>query len=144
MIKVLLPTDGSAASTQAISQLLSRQSWFRQPLELHLLNIQQAVRGDVGRFVGQEQLRSFHHDEGIKALAAARAVLDAAGVPYQFHVSVGDDAAAVIARFAREQHMDMIAIGKRGQSAVAGLLLGSVATAVSRLATVPVLLLVHE
>jgi nucleotide-binding universal stress UspA family protein len=139
-MKLLLPTDGSNASLQAIRFLLGHRHWFAQPLELHLLNVQQSLRGDVGRFVGQGEVRSFHHDEGMKLLALARAALDAAGAPYAFHVSVGDDAGALIARFAREQPMDLIVIGKKGQSALAGLLLGSVAATVARVSSVPVLL----
>jgi nucleotide-binding universal stress UspA family protein len=90
--------------------------------------------------VGQDEVRNYHHDEGIQCLAAARAVLDAAKLGYTLHVSVGDDAGALIARFAREQHIDLIVIGKKGQSALAGLVMGSVATSVARVATVPVLL----
>jgi nucleotide-binding universal stress UspA family protein len=139
-MKILLPTDGSAASVQAIIFLAANRSWFQSPLELHLINIQQPVRGDVGRFVGQNEVRNYHHDEGIKCLAAARAALDAAKVHYAFHVTVGDDAGALIARFAREQQFDLIVIGKKGQGAVAGSLIGSVATSVARVSTVPVLL----
>jgi nucleotide-binding universal stress UspA family protein len=140
MMKLLLPTDGSPASLQAMRFLLANRRWFQAALEFHLLNIQQPVRGDVGRFLGQEQLRSYHHDEGMKALALARAVLDEAGVPYSVHVSVGDDAGAMIARFAREQAMDLIVMGKKGQSAQASALIGSVASSASRVATVPVML----
>jgi nucleotide-binding universal stress UspA family protein len=139
-MKILLPTDGSAASVQAIIFLAGNCSWFQSPLEMHLINIQQPVRGDVGRFVGQNEVRNYHHDEGIKCLAAARAALDAANVNYAFHVTVGDDAGALIARFAREQQFDLIVIGKKGQGAVAGSLIGSVATSVARVSTVPVLL----
>ena len=140
-MKILLPTDGSGASLRALTFLLDNRSWFQLPLELHLINVQQPVRGDVGRFVGQNEVRNYHHDEGIQCLAAARAALDAAKVSYAFHVTVGDDAGAVVARFAREQHFDLIVIGKKGQSAVAGMLMGSVATSVARISTVPVLLI---
>jgi nucleotide-binding universal stress UspA family protein len=139
-MKILLPTDGSAASLRAITFLLGNRNWFQPPLEFHLINVQQPVRGDVGRFVGQDEVRSYHHDEGIKYLAAARAALDAAKVAYAFHVTVGDDAGAVVARFAREQLFDLIVIGKHGQGAMAGMLMGSVATSVARASTVPVLL----
>ncbi len=120
--------------------LLANRRWFQAPLDFHLLNIQQPVRGDVGRFVGQDQLRGYYHDEGMRALAPARAVLDEAGVPYGVHVSIGDDAGAMIARFAREQAMDLIVMGKKGHSALAGTLVGSVASSASRAATVPVML----
>ena len=139
-MKLLLPTDGSPASLRAIRFLLANRRWFQAELDFHLLNIQQPVRGDVGRFVGQEQLRSYHHEEGMRALAPARALLDEAGVPYGVHVTVGDDAGAMIARFAREQAVDLIVMGKKGQSALAGILIGSVASSASRVATVPVML----
>jgi nucleotide-binding universal stress UspA family protein len=140
VIKILLPTDGSAASLHAIGFLTTRQQWFQQALDLHLLNIQPSVRGDVRRFVGQQQLRDYHHDEGVKALAPARAALAAARLACHYHVSVGDDAGALICRFAREQRVDLIIMGKQGQNAVGELLLGSVAGSVSRQATVPLLL----
>ena len=139
-MKLLLPTDGSEASVHAIRFLLANRHWFQPPLEFHLLNIRQPVRGDVGRFVAQEQLRSYHHEEGMKALTPARTALDEAGVSYSVHCSVGDDAGLLVARFAREQQMDLIVMGRKGQSAVAGILIGSVAATVSRVATVPVML----
>ena len=84
-------------------------------------------------------VRSFHHDEGLKALEAARNALEGAGIPHVFHIGVGDPA-EVIAQYAREKGCDQIFMGTRGLGRIAGMLLGSVATKVIHLTNVPLLL----
>lgn len=72
-------------------------------------------------------------------MAAARKLLDAAGVKYQHRIGVGD-AAETIAAYAKEKGCDQIVMGTRGMGSVSNLLLGSVATQVIHLSPVPVLL----
>jgi len=139
MLKVLVPVDGSEAALRAVSHLAKIASWYRDPLEIHLLNVQYPLHGDVRVFLDDEQVQGFHHEEGLKALEAARGVLDAAALRYLFHVGVGDPA-AVIAEYAREKGCDQIVMGSQGRSALAGLLMGSVATKVIHLSDTPVLL----
>lgn len=63
--------------------------------------------------------------------------LDAAGVSYQSEIFIGDTAPAIVDR-AKELHCNGIVIGTRGLTAIANLVMGSVATKVVHLATVPV------
>jgi nucleotide-binding universal stress UspA family protein len=106
---------------------------------LHLLNVQRPVTGDVSMFVGKEALRQHHHDKGLKALERARARLGAAGLPYTFHLFVGDPG-QVISQYAREKGCDLIVMGRRGLGSYTGGLLGSVAHKVLHLAEPPVVL----
>lgn len=140
MTRILLPIDGSAVSRRVADALLARIDAGLTAPEIHLINIQRPVSQDVGQFVNHEALRDFHRDEGLKALAEARAVLEAAGLAPIPHVVVDDQPAAAIVRFAGEQAVDEIVMGSHGRGAVAAMLLGSVAREVSRLAGIPVTL----
>lgn len=140
MTRILLPIDGSAVSRRVADALLARIDAGLTAPEIHLINIQRPVSQDVGQFVNHEALRDFHRDEGLKALAEARAVLEAAGLAPIPHVVVDDQPAAAIVRFAGEQAIDEIVMGSHGRGAVAAMLLGSVAREVSRLAGIPVTL----
>lgn len=139
MLRFLVPVDGSEASLRAIDHLITKLAWFQEGVEVHLINVQIPLHGDVSMFVDKEQVRQYHHDEGLKALAAARKALDARGVKYVFHIGIGDPA-HVIAHYAREKQMDQIFMGTRGHGSVASLLLGSVTTKVLHLTGIPVLL----
>ena len=140
MHRLLLPIDGSPASLQAVERLLGMLGWYREPLEIHLLNVQHALRRDVGQFIAAEDLMGYHQDEGRKALAAARARLEQAGVPYRHHVVVGDLPAETIAHFAREKGIGQILMCSHGRPPAGDLLLGSVARGVLQHTDLPVTL----
>jgi nucleotide-binding universal stress UspA family protein len=140
MLKLLAPVDGSENSIRLAENLVKWLGRLAEPVDIHLLNVQPALHGEVGMFLSGEQIRDYHHDEGIKALQAARDVLDAAGIIYTFHIGVGDPAVAIV-RFARDQHCDQIMMGARGLGQFAAFLLGSVATKVIQLTDIPVMLI---
>jgi YjbE family integral membrane protein len=140
MHRLLLPIDGSAASLRAVERLLELRDWYREPLEIHLLNVQHPLHKDVGQFVAAEDVKGFFRDESEKELAEARARLDAAGIAYQQHAVVGELPAETIAHFAREHGIGQILMCTHGRSAIADLLLGSVAKGVLQHAEVPVIL----
>lgn len=139
MLKMLVPVDGSESAMRAVNHLVSISGWYREPVEIHLLNVQYPLHGDVRMFVSDEQVRNFHHDEGLKALESARNALEGAKIPHVFHIGVGDPA-EVIAQYAREKSCDQIFMGTRGLGRIAGMLMGSVATKVIHLTNIPVLL----
>ncbi len=141
MLKLLVPVDGSDNAVRLV-EYLARQ-WLprlAEAVDLHLINVQPALHGEVGMFLSRDQIRSYHHDEGIKALQVARDRLDAAGLAYAFHIGVGDPAETIV-QFAREKQCDQIVMGTRGLGKLASLVLGSVASRVIQLAEVPVMLI---
>jgi len=140
MLKLLVPVDGSENSARLAEYLVKWLQRLAEPAEVHLINVQPALHGEIGIFLSKEQIRNYHHDEGIQALKAARDRLDQAKVPYTFHISVGDPA-EVIVQFASEQRCDQIVMGTRGMGKFASLLLGSVASKVIQLAEIPVMLI---
>ena len=140
MTNILLPVDGSENALRAAHDLVAKRDWFAPPVDLHLLNVQlPIVSGLVKSFVPQSQLESYYRDEGLRALAPSRLVLDNAGLSYHHHIGVGGLAKTIL-DYAREKQSDMIIMGTHGRGAVKSVLLGSVALHVVHEATIPVLL----
>ena len=124
MLKALLPVDGSGHSLGAVKHVIKLFK-DREPLEIHLLNVQPPMHHDVTMFISGDAVKDYHKDEGHKALAEARQLLDASGVPYASHVVVGHIAEAITA-WASRLDCDKVVMGTRGHGAVTHLLLGSV------------------
>jgi nucleotide-binding universal stress UspA family protein len=139
-MKILLPVDGSACALRAVDHLIAHVAWFREVPEVHLLHVHPPIPiGRVLAHVGQETLHGYYLEEGQQQLLAAQQKLDAAGRFYTTHLHVGQSA-EVIARMAGELGCDLIVMGTHGRGAVAGLVMGSVATRVLHFAPCPVLL----
>jgi nucleotide-binding universal stress UspA family protein len=142
MLKILVPIDGSVHSDRIIARLLEIIPLYKDAVELHILNVQHPVPygGRISSVIGHDQIQKYHHEQGDAALKKSLATLDAAKVPYKHHIAVGD-AAEVILHFAREKGCTQIFMGTHGMGAVSGMLLGSVATKVVHLSTIPVTLI---
>jgi nucleotide-binding universal stress UspA family protein len=141
MLKLLIPVDGSEPSSRAIDYLIKKLGCLKEGAEIHLLNVQHPIPyGDrVSSVVGHDKLAQYHKDEGMAALKNAMHKLDAAKVKYHYHIGVGNEA-EVISQYVTEKRCDQIFMGTRGLGSVSSLALGSVATKVIHLSTVPVLL----
>ncbi|HJV79329.1 universal stress protein [Noviherbaspirillum sp.] len=139
MLKILLAVDGSENSLRAAAYIIKRASAAKDAHEVQLLNVQHPLHGDISAFVGSAQVKQYHHDEGMKAIAKARTMLEQAGIAHQYHLFVGDPASTVV-RCAREWGCDEIAVGTQGHTAIANLFLGSVSSKIVSLSDVPVLL----
>ena len=139
--RVLLAVDGSDGAAQAVRRLIGLRQELRDPtgMDLHLINVQRSVSGDVARFVSEDALAQYHDERSEKALAPARALLEAAGLSYKEHKRVGDPGPN-IAEVALAQACDLIVMGARGLGSHTAALLGSVAQGTVEHATVPVLL----
>lgn len=139
-MKILLPVDGSECALRAVDQLIGHGDWFRDLPEIHLLHVHAPIPiGRVQAHVGAETLHAYYLEESQQQLAAAQERLDAAGRFHTTHIHVGLPA-EVIAKVAGDLGCDLIVMGSHGRSAMAGLLLGSVATRVLHLVSCPVLL----
>jgi nucleotide-binding universal stress UspA family protein len=139
-MRILIPVDGSENALRAVRYALSARDLYRDPVDLHLINVQRSVAsGGVRMFISQGQLDNFYREQGESALASARALLDQAGVPYHAHIAVGEEPAS-IARYATEHACELIVMGTRGMGSIANMLLGSVSARTIHLSPVPVLL----
>ncbi len=138
MLKVLVPVDGSENSNRVVRYALKLAADLKDPLEIHLLNVQHPLPGTIKGVA--EQAKQFHNEEGFAALANARKILDDAKVKYTHHISVGEVGPAV-ARMVEDLKCDQVVMGTRGMSSIANMVLGSAATKVLHLASVPVTLI---
>ena len=139
-MKILIPVDGSANANRAVDHVIGNMDSLKEPPQLLLLNVQWKVAtGNVKLFINQDTINDYYREQGMAALKQARAVLDAANLPYQYHISIGTPAEA-IAQYANEQSVDQIVMCRQGQGGLQALLLGSVVSKVLHLADCPVLL----
>jgi nucleotide-binding universal stress UspA family protein len=140
-MKVLIPVDGSPSSERAVEHVIASTAWLKEAPQVFLLNVQwKLASGNVKLFISQETINDYYREQGMAALAAARAKLDAAGIPYTYHISIGTPAEAIV-QYAQEQHIDQITMGAHGEDTLTTLLLGSVVSKVLHLADMPVLLI---
>jgi nucleotide-binding universal stress UspA family protein len=128
MLKALVPVDGSTNSLVAVRHVMLLVKG-RERLEIHLLNVQPPVHGDVAMFVSGSAIGQFHEEAADKAVAAACRMLDDDDVPYARHVAVGHTA-PTIAAWAGKLRCDKVVMGTRGLGTMSQLLLGSVTNAV--------------
>ncbi|HKQ26344.1 MAG TPA: universal stress protein [Burkholderiales bacterium] len=139
-MKILIPVDGSENALRAVRHIVDHRNQFREPVEIHLLNVQPPIAsGSVKMFISQQQLNDYYRDEGMAALNEARALVDRTGLPLHHHIGVGE-IAPTIANYAKQKDCQQIVMGTHGRGGLAGMLLGSVATKVIHLAEMPVLL----
>jgi len=140
-MKILLAVDGSKHSLAAVEGLIEHVGWYREKPAIELVTVHLPLPAVGGlRSVSKAQVQKYYEDEGQEALAAAKKRLDAARLPYTPRVLVGPVAETVV-KHARTSGCDLICVGTRGMTATANALLGSTASKVLHLSTLPVLLL---
>jgi nucleotide-binding universal stress UspA family protein len=140
MTKILIPIDGSDYALHAVDYVIKNIAALKELPQVLLLNVQWNVAaGNVKLFISQQTINDYYHEQGMAALQSARAALDAAALPYRYHISVGTPAEA-IAQYALEQSADQIVMGRQGQGGLQSLLLGSVVNKVLHLTSCPVVL----
>jgi nucleotide-binding universal stress UspA family protein len=136
ILKILIPVDGSVNAQRAVEYVIKNIAVLKETPQLLLLNTQWKVAtGNVKLFINQD----YYREQGTTALQSARIALDDAGIPYEYHISIGLPAEAIV-QYADEQEVDQIVMGKQGEGGLQSLLLGSVVNKVVHLASCPVVL----
>ncbi len=139
MRTILLPVDGSENSVRAVKRAIELAKEAGEYKLLLITAFPPIVSGNVKRFFSAEDIHAYYQEEGQKALAPAKALLDSEGIPYEDEVLVGQVAQS-IADYAKKKQVDTIIMGTRGLGTVTGMLLGSVTTKVLSLVDTPVML----
>jgi nucleotide-binding universal stress UspA family protein len=136
----LIPVDGSAGANRAVEYVISSVAWLKETPQIFLLNVQwKLASGNVKLFISQDTVNDYYREQGMSALLESRTKLDTAGLAYSYHISVGSPAEAIV-QYAQEQGVDQIVMSAHGQDKLSNLLLGSVASKVTHLAIMPILL----
>lgn len=140
MLTLLIATDGSPYSDHAVDYALRRAAHSREPVHVHLLNVQTPLQGvNVKLFISPDSIESYYRDEGMAVLQPARSRLEGSGLGCEIHIGVGD-AGEVIVAYAGHLQCDEIVMGTHGRGMLAGAVMGSVAQKVIQRATMPVVL----
>jgi nucleotide-binding universal stress UspA family protein len=152
--RVLVPLDGSQLSVSALGYLHTFQRWSE--LEYVLVEVIEPPLAPFPVAPGLRELSAVPHPvdgyadlqetEDARERAQRRLVkigerLEAAGAKeVRIRVDVDSDPVGAIARAAREEGADLIAMTTRGQGGMKRLVLGSVAQGIVRQSDVPILL----
>ena len=140
-MKILFAADGSPQSLAALETLIKSFAYFRETPSLTVLCVHPPVPyRAAASALGHETLQRYYDEENAQALAGARELLTARGIAFDAETRVGAPAEEIVKR-AEEGKFTMIAMGTHGHTALANLVMGSVATAVIARTRVPVLLL---
>ncbi len=140
--RILVPVDGSAASSQGLVEAIELAGKLGSELLLvHVVDDWPVAAGDmagVNLEAGAKRLR----EAGAAVLRDAQARAQTAGVPVNTALieELGASVGACIVRRAREWPADLIVCGTHGRRGLDRLIMGSDAENIVRHAPVPVLL----
>ncbi len=139
-MKILVAVDGSAASLAAVAALAERMHWFHDAPALTLLHAHPPIPYKAAAaWAGRDAVAEYYGEESEAALEPARKLLDACGMKYAVEKCVGDPAAEIVRHAVSDA--DLIVMGTHGHTALANLVMGSVATKVLAGSRIPVLFL---
>lgn len=142
MLKILIAVDGSELSLDGVHHVLNL---VRQGLDASVVlgHVQEpATLYEMVTVRDPELIAAASLEAGQHLMASAAALLDAAGVPYETDVGVGDPAHTLLEMIERSG-CDMAVMGALGQGALSSVLLGSVSQEVVRASRVPVMIVKH-
>lgn len=141
IVTIVHPVDGSASALRATQTLIAHLDWFREKPAIVVVAVHLPVPSlpGMGTVVGKADLERYYDEECEGMLKATRERLASANVAYDVQKRVGPVAETIVS-VANAAAADLIYMGTRGMSALANMALGSVATRVLHLATIPVVL----
>ena len=134
--RVLVPVDGSANCLFAVRHVI-KLFMNNTAMEIHLLSVQRPFSRHIARFFSGGSRRGFHRNQAESALASARQMLQAYGIPLFGDAELGDKA-GIIARTARRHHCDRIVLSVARTFSLTKLADDAVARRIVELAAVPV------
>ena len=139
-MKILIAADGSEYTKRMLAYLAAHDEWLGAKHEYTVLHGVLAVPHRAAAFVGANVVRGFYESDAETVFRPIRAFFAQQGIEAKFVHTVGH-AAESIAQLAEEGKFDLVVMGSRGHGDLTNLVLGSVATKVLALCSVPVLLI---
>ena len=139
-MKILIAADGSDYTKRMLAYLAAHDEWLGARHSYTVFHGVLAVPHRAAAFVGANVVREFYESDAEAVFRPIRAFFSQQGIEAKFVHGVGH-AAESIAKLAEEEKFDLVVMGSRGDSDLANLVLGSVATKVVALCSVPILLI---
>jgi nucleotide-binding universal stress UspA family protein len=140
-MKILVATDGSKPALRAVkyaTTLVGQLSSGSNSITLLSVHDDVAFRLAT-TFVGRAEVADYLRELSEKELMPARKLLDSAGVKHDMEIRTGHVSQEII-DCAESGRFDLVVLGAKGRSAIADILLGSVAQRVLASVKSPVLL----
>ena len=139
-MKILLPVDGSEHTKRMLSYIAAHDELLGAGHEYLVFTAVAAIPPSASRMLSREVVEGHYTEQAEQVLAPVRAF--AAQQHWNTRVSHGHGRAAeLIAELAIAQKVDLIVMGTHGHSALANVVLGSVASGVLARCKTPVLLI---
>lgn len=139
-MKILVPIDGSSYSQNSLAFLASRSTLLGDNPEIDLLVVFDELPIKARSVVSEDSLKRFYEDATEEIFKPARKIFAGKSVKVTEAFALGSPA-EVIAEQAQKRGSDLIIMGSRGRTALAGLFLGSVTTGVLARTKLPILIL---
>lgn len=137
-MKILIPVDGSDTSLKATKQAISLAKGLKKAPKLVLMHADIPLMRRVAAELGTEGTRRYHTENHEHAVKAARTALRRSKLDFTEKLVI-EDAPAAITTEAKKGKYDLVVMGSHGRTALARVLLGSVAAKVLSHSDVPVL-----
>lgn len=138
-MKILLAVDGSSYTKKMLAYLATHDEVFSPKNEYTLFTAQTPLPPRARAAVGADIANSYYADEVEKVTAPVVKFLKRHGIDGKVSSKVGSPG-ELIAKTAAAGDFDLVMMGSHGHSALANLVMGSVATQVLAHCKVPVLL----
>ena len=139
-MKILLAVDGSSYTKRMLAYLTTHEEWFGPQHAYTIFHGVPALPHRAAAFAERELVRSYYDADAEAVFRPIRIFLKRRGIDASFVHKIGQPAEN-IARLAEKGKFELLMMGSRGHGAVAGLVLGSVATKVLAQCSTPVLLI---
>jgi nucleotide-binding universal stress UspA family protein len=140
-MKILVAVDGSKPALNAVKYAIKLVAALAPKAHsITLLNVHDNVGLQHAQsFLGQEAVDDYLHDLSEQELKAAKKLLHTSGIQYRTETRIGHVAQEIV-DFAHAGKFDMLVMGAKGRSAMADMLIGSIAHRVLAMAKMPVVL----
>lgn len=138
-MKILIAADGSDCTRRMLKFIAAHDQWLAPHHAYTVLHCVPAIPHRAAAFAGKSEVQAIYRDDAEVVFKPLRTFFKRHGLPASFVHRIGP-AGPTIAKVAREQQFDLIVLGTHGHGAVAGLVMGSVATKVLALGSTPMLL----
>jgi nucleotide-binding universal stress UspA family protein len=139
-MKILLPVDGSDCTRRMIAYLGAHEELFGTRHQYVMLLAIQDLPANVAALLDSQAIDEYCHREIEHVFAPLREFARQNRWDATFE-TVRGDAGAAIASYAERQKTDLIVMGSHGRTALANVVMGSVATSVLARCKVPTLLI---
>lgn len=138
--KIFVPIDGSESALRAAKHAVAIAQRFGDcRIVLAHAHEEPIIYGEIAVYVPLATMQTMQRAHSESVLESAQALLKGTNVPYDKEILTGP-IAQVLAERAKELGCDAIVMGTHGSTAIGNVLMGSVATKIVHLSSIPVTL----